>query len=109
MEYRLFDCVHSGLEVHNCAHNLDAGVVCRRGKLHQIDSKRQWIISLQLSGCTQGEVRLIGGANNLEGRVEICLNNEWGTVCDEMWDVTDATVVCRQLGFAITGRLSLFL
>ena len=44
-------------------------------------------------GCTEGEVRLVGGANNNEGRVEICLSNEWGTVCDQMWDTTDASVV----------------
>ena len=50
-----------------------------------------------------GEVRLQGGANLTEGRVEICLNNEWGTVCDQMWDANDAAVVCKQLKLAFTG------
>ena len=67
------------------------------------------VMSLHLEsvsvGCTTGEIRLVGGTSNAEGRVEICLNNEWGTVCDQMWDVTDAGVVCRQLGFSTTGCL----
>ncbi len=48
------------------------------------------------ANCTDGQVRLVNGDNDLEGRVEVCFNNAWGTVCDS-FSVEDARVVCEQL------------
>ena len=40
----------------------------------------------------------------LSGRVELCLNNAWGTICDQGFGTADATVICQQLGFANTSK-----
>lgn len=50
-------------------------------------------------GCTDGELRLVGGSTPLVGRVEVCLGGVWGTVTDESWGGAEAKVVCRQLGY----------
>ena len=54
--------------------------------------------------CTESQLRLAGGSTSYEGRVEVCSSSgAWSTVCGIFWDVNDATVVCRQLGFSARG------
>ncbi|XP_030852316.1 deleted in malignant brain tumors 1 protein-like [Strongylocentrotus purpuratus] len=75
----LADCYHRGIGVSNCEHEEDSGAICFRGDPFK--------------------VRLTDGANDSEGRVEVMYNGSWGTVCDNGWDLNDARVVCRMLGF----------
>lgn len=56
------------------------------------------------TSCKTGAVRLVGGTNKNQGRVEICYDNQWGTVCHRSWSSIDARVVCRQLGYIPIGQ-----
>ena len=56
--------------------------------------------------CEDGDIRVVNGKSEMEGRVEICSGGRWGTVCDSQWTNNHTAVVCRYLGFSdvIGGR-----
>ncbi|XP_019852588.1 PREDICTED: neurotrypsin-like [Amphimedon queenslandica] len=84
----ILQCSHSNLLTHNCGHHDDVGVVCP-----------------STHNCTHGSIRLVEGSSISSGRLEICIDNEWGTVCDNGWTNINAQVVCKQLG---QNRLTLY-
>ena len=72
-----------------------------------------------MADCDDGDIRLVGGSTQYEGRVEVCINKVWGTVCSTRysswwwnykyyWGIPDSNVVCRQLGHMKLGTLLLY-
>ena len=54
--------------------------------------------------CSDGDVRVVGGDSEWEGRLEVCFNQRWGTVNGDGWSSVDTQVTCRQLGYETSGK-----
>jgi len=59
---------------------------------------------VSIDNCEEGAVRLINGQNVREGLVQVCINQAWGTVCSNLFSVSEAEVVCSQMNFERTGE-----
>ncbi len=76
-------------------------------RTHTVHSELCSCLFVLAAACNEGDIRLAGGVSQFEGRLEICLNEVWGTVCDDGWDNNGANVACRQLGFSRFSKLRL--
>lgn len=63
-----------------------------------------YLYHLTESCTTDGEVRLIGGQDDLQGTIQICIAGVWGSVCDDLWGTVDANVICNQLGHSPNSK-----
>ncbi|XP_072020799.1 uncharacterized protein [Amphiura filiformis] len=86
MELNIEECQHSGWRQNYCYHREDAGAVCyQKGEIPL-------------------PIRLVDGNLPTDGRIEVLIGEQWGTICDDDWDLQDAQVVCSSLGYSGAAR-----
>ena len=86
-----------------CGDSTVASVVCVGNTLCFILFFNLLIVYSHAESCTDGTVRLRGSTVQYAGRIEICIDTTWTSLCDQSWDFKDAQVVCKELGYSLYG------
>ncbi|NXW49931.1 SRB4D protein, partial [Nyctiprogne leucopyga] len=112
-EAALSECWSHGWGIHNCYHYEDVAVICNGNEAEFLGDKDSRGVpsspgvcrclggapELHLRACSSAPgIRLVSGTDTCQGRVEIFYRGNWGTVCDDDWGLSDASVVCKQVG-----------
>ena len=63
-----------------------------------------FIALIESGNCMEGSVRLVNGSFTTEGRVEVCSNGIWGSICSNKFTAIDAYVICKELGYGLLGK-----
>ena len=116
VENSIWNCSYNGLFSYNCPSRHDASLKCQGSSIYTMSIiylLGTVDINTTMANCEDGDVRLVGGSTQYEGRVEVCINQAWGTVCSSKfsswgskyyyWETPDSNVVCRQLGYMDFG------
>lgn len=91
----------------NCSYPI--GIACS-GKNHctftvlSVEPLHGYFFLSATANCEEGDVRLRDGSIEQEGRIEVCHDNVWGSICGLGFDYTDAYVVCKELDFGVSGN-----